>query len=93
MRVKILTWYHEGGTAKIRGSGGRATDRKRKSILESIDPLGAPSANRLVDKTGGVAGEALAFADGDLPDPAGAKDIGNIVAAIPIIALESKSRE
>ena len=93
MRVKILTRHHEGGTAKIGGSGGRASHGKRESILESVDPLGAPSANRLVDETGSVAGEAVTLADGDLPDAAGAKDIGNIVAAISIIAFKSKSRE
>src|SRR6202521_5980669 len=93
MRVKILARHHEGGTAKIGRSGGRASHGKRESILESEDPLDAPSANRLVDKAGGVAGEAVTFADGDLPDPAGAKDIGNIVAAIPIVAFKSKSRE
>ena len=93
MRIKILTRHHKGGTAKIGGSGGRASHGKRESILESEDPLGAPSANRLVDETGSVAGEAVTLADGDLPDPAGTKDIGNIVAAIPIIAFKSKSRE
>ena len=93
MRVKTLTWHYKGGTAKIGGSGGRASHGKGESILESVDPLGAPSANNLVDKTGCAAGEAVTLADRDLPDPTGVKDIGNIVAAIPIIAFQSKSRE
>src|SRR6266436_8696205 len=86
MRIKILPRHHEGGTTKIGGSGDRASQSERESILESVDPLGAPSANRLIDKTGSVAREAVPLADGNLPDPAGAKDIGNIIAAIPIIA-------
>jgi len=54
---------------------------KRESILESVDhwALHPPIACH-VDKTGSVPGEAVVnCSDGDLPDPAGAKDIGNIV--------------
>src|SRR5258706_2409797 len=91
MCVQLLPPNNVGVATQVRRGSDRTWDVKGESVLESEDPLRTPAPYDLVHNPRDIPGNLAALTNWKLPNAACVKQIGDVIAAVLVVTLESKA--